>query len=88
MKPNGVVLFRDYGMHDLTQLRFAKGQRLEPDQPFYVRKDGTRSFFFTHEHLTSIVEAAGFRVISITTECRTIENRKEGKTWVMCMWLG
>ncbi len=47
MKPGGLLVFRDYGLYDMAQIRFGRGNKLADN--FYVRQDGTRCapiFFF------------------------------------------
>ncbi|KAJ6974738.1 tRNA N(3)-methylcytidine methyltransferase METTL6 [Populus alba x Populus x berolinensis] len=44
LKPGGLLLFRDYGLYDMTMLRFEQEKRVGFRE--YMRSDGTRSYFF------------------------------------------
>ena len=47
---------RDYGRHDLSQLRIKKDRLLDPEVPnLYIRGDGTRVYYFEKEDLRSLL---------------------------------
>ncbi|XP_048413683.1 tRNA N(3)-methylcytidine methyltransferase METTL6 isoform X1 [Stegostoma tigrinum] len=76
LKPGGSVLFRDYGQYDHTMLRFKNGHKLGPN--FYVRQDGTRSFFFSDEYMAQLLAAAEYEVLVNEYVFRETVNKKEG----------
>lgn len=76
LKPGGIVLFRDYGLYDHAMLRFKAGSKLGDN--FYVRQDGTRSYFFSKELLTELFEDSGFRCVANDYVLRETVNKKEG----------
>lgn len=82
LKPGGLVLVRDYGRHDLAQLRFKSGRFLQDS--FYVRGDGTRVFFFTNEDIQGIFSK--FNIVQNEMDRRLLVNRlrkiKMHRCWV------
>ena len=89
LRPGGLVLFRDYGRFDLTQLRL-KPDRLI-DQDFYFRGDGTTVHFFTPEKLKTLAGEVGFTVIEVKNDRRIITNRqrkiKMYRNWIQAKFM-
>jgi 2-polyprenyl-3-methyl-5-hydroxy-6-metoxy-1,4-benzoquinol methylase len=95
LKPGSALLFRDYGVYDMAQLRFEKsamrqGNRISEN--FYVRGDGTRAKFFTEHELRELWESDGrFRTDHIVLHTKKIVNRKTGvemkRVWIQAKWI-
>ncbi|XP_070289471.1 tRNA N(3)-cytidine methyltransferase METTL6 isoform X2 [Myotis yumanensis] len=76
LKPGKSVLFRDYGLYDHAMLRFKAGSKL--GENFYVRQDGTRSYFFTDEFLAQLFTDSGYEEVVNEYVFRETVNKKEG----------
>jgi methyltransferase-like protein 6 len=68
LKPGGQVIFRDYGIYDEAQIKFSAASDKRLDSNFYVRHDGTMSYFFSKEDLQNRFKAEGFQ----TTKCEYV----------------
>ena len=73
LKPGGLLLFRDYGQYDMTQVRFKAGHCIEDN--FYVRGDGTRAYFFSQQQVDEILSKAGLIKVVLRTDKRLQVNR-------------
>ncbi|XP_043251441.1 tRNA N(3)-methylcytidine methyltransferase METTL6 [Colletes gigas] len=71
----GVVLLRDYGLYDMAQLRFKPGHKISEN--FYMRQDGTRTYYFTVEEISTLFESVGFKTLTCTYIQRRTVNLKE-----------
>lgn len=76
VKSGGIVFFRDYGRHDMAQLRFKGGKKIEDN--FYARNDGTRAYYFTPDEVNTLFENAGFKTLQCDFVHRQTINIKEG----------
>lgn len=84
LKPGGMVFFRDYGLYDMTMLRFPLTQKIGEHQ--YVRGDGTFSYYFSLDILRELFTKAGFVEIESQFCCVQLLNRRKGqkmrRVWV------
>ncbi|XP_003487297.1 tRNA N(3)-methylcytidine methyltransferase METTL6 isoform X1 [Bombus impatiens] len=71
----GIVLFRDYGLYDMAQLRFKPGHKISEN--LYMRQDGTRTYYFSEEEVLNLFESTGFKVLSCSYVQRRTINLKE-----------
>eukprot|EP01133_Synstelium_polycarpum_P003701 gene3701-4263_t len=77
LKPGGIIYVRDYGLYDMTQLRFLSKKGRKIDQNFYLRSDGTRTYFFTTETLSQLFNDAGYTTLISKYDTRELRNRKK-----------
>ncbi|VDO03860.1 unnamed protein product [Rodentolepis nana] len=78
LRPGGKLILRDYGLYDHSQIRFGRGSRVLADRPLYHRQDGTFTYFFSLEELTTLLSDVGFSVELCTYIYRRTENRAAG----------
>ena len=76
LKMGGLLLIRDYGLYDMTQLRFPGAALI--GENLYMRQEGTLAYFFAKEDLHRRLEASGFRKIELEYHCVHSHNRKKG----------
>lgn len=75
LKPGGLLLLRDYGLFDMAQIRFKPGNKIAEN--FYMRQDGTRSYFFSEEFLQELLINAGYEIVENSYVHRKTINLKE-----------
>ncbi|KAI7838547.1 hypothetical protein COHA_007690 [Chlorella ohadii] len=76
LRPGGLLLFRDYGLYDMAQLRFPGTQLL--GDCLYRRSEGTLAYFFSTQAIASLAEAAGFETLECEYARVQLRNRKNG----------
>ncbi|KAK9735253.1 hypothetical protein RND81_04G194000 [Saponaria officinalis] len=84
LKPGGLLLFRDYGLYDMTMLRFEPEKRV--GFRHYIRADGTYSYFFDLDATRDLFVGVGFTEVELEYCCVNSVNRKKGnsmrRVWV------
>ncbi|KAL9225505.1 hypothetical protein vseg_001420 [Gypsophila vaccaria] len=78
LKPGGLLLFRDYGLYDMTMLRFEPEKRV--GFRHYMRSDGTYSYFFDLDAARDLFVGVGFTELELEYCCVKSVNRRKGKS--------
>uniref|UniRef100_A0A8C9GZR8 tRNA N(3)-cytidine methyltransferase n=1 Tax=Piliocolobus tephrosceles TaxID=591936 RepID=A0A8C9GZR8_9PRIM len=77
LKVGGYIILRDYGLYDLTQVRFANKKGKKISENFYVRGDNTFVYFFKTEELHDLFcQNNKFEQIENKYITRIVKNRK------------
>ena len=76
LRPGGCLLFRDYGVYDMTMYRHQK--RL--DQFLFARPEGTLAYYFSVEYFEALAIDCGFEVVELDYACVLLKNRKASAT--------
>ncbi|KAF7491063.1 Methyltransferase-like protein 2-A [Sarcoptes scabiei] len=88
LKPNGLILFRDYGQFDMAQIRFGDGHCIK--DKFYVRGDRTRAYFFAENEVEHLFEQFGLEKIQLNVDRRLQVNRANRKkmyrVWIQAIY--
>jgi len=85
LKPGGLLLFRDYGLYDMTMLRFLPDQRVGFRE--YMRSDDTLSYFFTLDTVRELFHAAGLIELELEYCCVRSVNRKKNWKKMQRVWV-
>lgn len=75
LNPDAKVFFRDYAVNDHAMVRFKPGKCIS--DRFYVRQDGTRSYFFNLEELKELFINNGAKVQNLNYVSRKTVNKAE-----------
>ncbi|PQP93289.1 methyltransferase-like protein 6 [Prunus yedoensis var. nudiflora] len=78
LEPGGLLFFRDYGLYDMSMLRFEMDKRVGFRE--YMRSDGTRSYFFCLDTVRNLFVGAGFTELELEYCCVKSVNRRNGKS--------
>jgi methyltransferase-like protein 6 len=76
LKPNGVILFRDYGIHDMTMYRHT----LRYSENLYLRNDKTLAYYFDIDYLRKIASICNLTIMELEYATVEVQNRKTKKS--------
>jgi methyltransferase-like protein 6 len=75
LAPGGVILFRDYGLYDMTMFR----HDIRIGEALFRRPDGTIAYYFSTEGVQAMASSVGLSVRELEYATVKTENKKNGK---------
>ena len=69
----GTILFRDYGLHDMTMYRHTKRR----GENLYERNDRTLAFYFDLDYLRKVATSSGLTAVELEYATVLVRNRKK-----------
>jgi methyltransferase-like protein 6 len=89
LAPGGWIFFRDYATGDLAEGRFEERGGKKISENFFVRRDGTRAFYFSKgkicgvttkrhvENIETIFPEDRYEIVQNEYVTKQVENKKE-----------
>lgn len=75
LKKNGVILFRDYGLHDMTMYRHT----IRYGEKLFLRNDNTLAYYFDLDYLREIAKICDLNVLELEYATVEVKNRKSNQ---------
>ncbi|CAF1027251.1 unnamed protein product [Adineta ricciae] len=90
LKPGrGKFIFRDYGLYDMSQLRFKNDKCIEKN--LYARSDGTLTYFFQQDELDQLFTRNGLikeqNIIDRRLQVNRSKQLKMYRIWLQCKYV-
>lgn len=75
LKNNGLILFRDYGLHDMTMYRHT----IRYGEKLFLRNDNTLAYYFDLDYIREMARKCDLKVLELEYATVEVKNRKSNQ---------